>query len=264
MQDHHRPIRAILSELWGGLFAVDSRFWETLRVLLFRPGFLTRAYNDGQRIRYVRPLRLYIITSLILFTVVNTLDLQVVRFNDASSAQTQPDTTAIPAPAPVLDTNASADTVATTSNLGWIFMSEAMRQVDSVNRDFITRLPQVMFVLVPLFGWLVMVFYRKAKLFYTEHLIFALHTHVFAYIMFTLAGLWGLLFEDGEPAFFVLAVPLYVYLSLRRVYREGRVRTLFKLGGVLVIYLLFLFFGMLLTVFVLTLIRALPVMLEAI
>ena len=50
----------------------DSRFWGTLRPLLRRPGFLTREYFAGRRARYLPPLRLYLIMS-VLFFVLNAL-----------------------------------------------------------------------------------------------------------------------------------------------------------------------------------------------
>ena len=46
---------------------LDSRMARTLPAFLFRPGFLTREHNDGRRVRYSSPLRLYLLMSLLLF-----------------------------------------------------------------------------------------------------------------------------------------------------------------------------------------------------
>jgi|GEM_PF-6582586 len=45
----------------------DSRLLRTIIALVLRPGYLTRQYLIGRRARYVRPLRLYIVASLLFF-----------------------------------------------------------------------------------------------------------------------------------------------------------------------------------------------------
>src|SRR3954453_15254567 len=47
----------------------DSRLWRTLVPLLRRPGFLTREYFAGRRARYLPPLRLYLIMSVLFFVL---------------------------------------------------------------------------------------------------------------------------------------------------------------------------------------------------
>lgn len=58
----NRFARAVASELSDN----DSRTLRTLRAL-FHPGRLTRAFVDGQRRRYLPPLRLYLIISGVFF-----------------------------------------------------------------------------------------------------------------------------------------------------------------------------------------------------
>ncbi|HEY7886621.1 MAG TPA: DUF3667 domain-containing protein [Steroidobacteraceae bacterium] len=74
-QRHHdRPVHDFghfVSEAAEDLTHADSRLWQTLNALLFRPGFLTRAFLDGRRARYLPPLRLYLVISVIFFVVVD-------------------------------------------------------------------------------------------------------------------------------------------------------------------------------------------------
>ncbi|WP_373008285.1 DUF3667 domain-containing protein [Hyphomonas sp.] len=42
---------------------------RTLPDPLIRPGRMTRAYLDGQRARFIPPLRLYVLASLVLFVL---------------------------------------------------------------------------------------------------------------------------------------------------------------------------------------------------
>lgn len=63
-------LREFMREAMGRLVSFDARLWRTLRALVLRPGHLTRAYLDGQRRQYVRPARLLLAMSLILFAVI--------------------------------------------------------------------------------------------------------------------------------------------------------------------------------------------------
>jgi hypothetical protein len=62
-------LRKFMRDATGRLVSFDSRLWRTIFALVARPGFLTREYLDGRRRRYVRPTRLYLIMSLLLFAV---------------------------------------------------------------------------------------------------------------------------------------------------------------------------------------------------
>jgi len=45
----------------------SSKLYKTLLYLIFRPGLLTKEYNAGRRVKYIRPLRLYIMFSVVYF-----------------------------------------------------------------------------------------------------------------------------------------------------------------------------------------------------
>ena len=60
---------AFLREAAGRYVRFDGRMWRSLHALLFRPGFLTREYLAGRRRRYVRPARLFVALSIVLFAV---------------------------------------------------------------------------------------------------------------------------------------------------------------------------------------------------
>lgn len=47
----------------------DGKFFETLKDLLFRPGFLSSEYMKGKRMSYLNPVRMYVFTSAIFFLV---------------------------------------------------------------------------------------------------------------------------------------------------------------------------------------------------
>ena len=65
------PKRQTLGELFenflGSFFSYESKFFRTLKFLLFKPGFLAREYNAGRRESYYRPARMYVFISFIYF-----------------------------------------------------------------------------------------------------------------------------------------------------------------------------------------------------
>jgi hypothetical protein len=69
VRDQHLSLPRLLHEFTEEYLNLDSRVIRSLGHLLFRPGFLTQAYVQGRRQRYVRPFRLYLVASILFFTV---------------------------------------------------------------------------------------------------------------------------------------------------------------------------------------------------
>jgi len=55
-----RHFSSILGDVADTIFNIDGRLLRTLPALLLKPGFLTREYIEGHRIRYVSPVRLFV------------------------------------------------------------------------------------------------------------------------------------------------------------------------------------------------------------
>jgi Protein of unknown function (DUF3667) len=69
-QSERSPVRELF-ELAGDklqeFFSLDSKTIASVVPLYFRPGRLTQMYLQGQRVRFVKPLRLYIFLSVMMF-----------------------------------------------------------------------------------------------------------------------------------------------------------------------------------------------------
>jgi hypothetical protein len=74
--DYRRSIFRVLVDAADSFLNWDTKFLQTMTVLLLRPWKLTNDFNAGRRARYVHPLRLYLIASIIFFLVARALDLQ--------------------------------------------------------------------------------------------------------------------------------------------------------------------------------------------
>jgi hypothetical protein len=51
------------------IFHFDGKFFDTLKYLLIRPGFVPKQYVTGKRISYLDPIRMYLFTSAVFFLV---------------------------------------------------------------------------------------------------------------------------------------------------------------------------------------------------
>ncbi len=87
------------------------------------------------------------------------------------------------------------------------------------------NLPIMMFILLPIFGLILMLLHLKSKKFYIEHLIHGIHLHAFAYLIygFGILLIFNLSNDEINGWIFFLsfsAVTLYAFLSLKNVYKN--------------------------------------------
>lgn len=90
-QHAHNPLgsfRHAVEDVFESFWHVDGRIFRTLRDLLV-PGKIAREYLAGHRVRYIPPLRLYVILSLITFFIAHfataSLEGGLVAFNDGDN-----------------------------------------------------------------------------------------------------------------------------------------------------------------------------------
>jgi hypothetical protein len=105
-----------------------------------------------------------------------------------------------------------------------------------------TNLPYMMLCCVPLFALVLKILYLRRRIFYIDHLMYALHIHAFAYIgimLIVLATLGLNRVVPGPIANWAIALlwiwfAIQIFLSIRRVYRQGWFISVIKfcLGGV--------------------------------
>ena len=118
-------------------------------------------------------------------------------------------------------------------------------------------MPVTMFVLLPIVALLFKFWYLFARKFYVEHLIFALHNHSFIFVALlitmlssTLAG-WQEPAEEGPVTTAVTWInviiwswiPLYLLVSLKRVYQQNWTMTLAKYSLIGLSYFMLLSFA---------------------
>jgi hypothetical protein len=94
----------------------------------------------------------------------------------------------------------------------------------ALNEPLTAWLPRVLFLLLPLFALLLMLFYfRKRKdFYYVDHLIFSLNMHSFVFIVLVVAVGVAQVLDSGWVAFgAVVAMGLYFLFAMKRFYGQS-------------------------------------------
>jgi hypothetical protein len=250
--------RQFLREAAGRYVAMDGRLWRTLFALLFRPGFLTCAYLAGQRRRYVRPARLFLVLSLLMFAVFRVVltvpPIDVIQ-GDAPATGSAGAETRAPDHGAVLLPGLSVD-IDDGGNVnvqgGGALGAELKRRLDRFNalsrqdkteQTFLGVMrygPYAMFVMLPAFALLLRILYagRSARhparpRRYAEHLVFAAHDHAFFAAALTLSAVVPSGLARGALAAWAL---VYVVRAMKNVYGGRWIGVLVRAGFIAVAY----------------------------
>lgn len=119
--------------------------------------------------------------------------------------------------------------------------------------EAISKLPQIMFVILPLFALLLKVMFIFKKRLYMEHLTVALHSHSFIFLSILLIEIFNLALNSlNDPesfleriliilsALLVCWIPVYLYLMQKRIYQQGYLLTSIKYFVIGILYIILL------------------------
>ena len=113
-------------------------------------------------------------------------------------------------------------------------------------RNLYDNLPLSLIVLLPLMAFVLKALYPLSRRYYVEHLLFFVHFHAFMFLILTLQILLGRLnsllpIPEAVGILLIVAasfyVPVYLFVSMRRVYGQGRLITAAKYVVLTVSYL---------------------------
>jgi hypothetical protein len=196
-----------LHELFHEIAHVDGKIITTLRLLITKPGFLSREHFEGRRARYVAPIRLYLLLSVLCFGA-----------------------TAI---AP--DTGFRVSCRSCPPEI----RAEREREMGEALPHWA---PRAMFVLVPLFAGLVALAARGTGRHYPEHLYFSMHVHAawfFAGIIWAAAGFLTIPYIHLiTGAAVIIYSGNYFNRAFRRVYETRPLRAFLGTALISVTYLI--------------------------
>src|SRR6266513_213137 len=69
--DYRRSFRHVIIDVLDSFLNWDSKFFATLGLLVVKPWQLTNEFLAGKRVRYLHPLRLYLLASILFFFAIN-------------------------------------------------------------------------------------------------------------------------------------------------------------------------------------------------
>ena len=69
--DHNHGLWQFVAEFCEEFVRLDSKFFRTIVPLCIRPGFLTKEWVAGKRVRYITPLKLYLTLSALCFLMIS-------------------------------------------------------------------------------------------------------------------------------------------------------------------------------------------------
>jgi hypothetical protein len=237
------PTLPELAQQFGGAYiSTEGALWRSLKLLLMRPGELTRLYWAGRRKHYVLPLRLYLTISLLVLLVLR-LATQATLEGPLPAALPAPERMNFTVTLLVAEVGLRQGRYVCTGLPRWVcerirtrfdVRPEAVKQQMFRFTDrFVSNLGLALFALLPCFALLLKLAYWGRPLRYTEHLVFGLHVHAFGFLVLaaTLLPLGGV--ED----LVLLAAPVYLALALRRSYGGGWAATVLRAALVSTAYL---------------------------
>jgi len=266
----------LIRDAFGDLIELDSRVWQTLGPLLLKPGLLTKDYLIGRRARYMPPFRTYLVLSILFFVVAFfepsekfSLLLEPVAIPSPAEIARAEDDGKIPERMlDDFDDSNEVDCEITSDDLQdlpeWLAKRLTVERAQDictrVSRDrgkyFLSLLrdsmPVALIVLLPLMAMALKVLYPMSRRYFVEHLLFFVHFHAFFFLILTLQVIFQrsmdlLPIPDTIPILVNVAasfyVPVYLYLSMRRLYVQRHLFTVIKYLALLLTY----FFGASLT-----------------
>ncbi len=242
---HPPSTREFLHEFIGHYVALEGKLWQSLWLLLFKPGRLTLEYIQGRRVRYVQPLRMYLTFSLIFFALVKFSGLAVFDAGDRVHAPTTASAAKIQFgnSAEKNETFEAIEHGAQWLHAGWgpkaaRFLAQPMDVIWSqLVKAFFAFGPYAVFALMPVFALLLKLLYLGSGRRFGAHLLFALHANAFAFAMLTLIVPLPSSME-AVSSVLTLWLILYLPLAMRRVYGGSWIATVLRWSVLMLLHVL--------------------------
>ena len=197
-KEHHVSFDEIKKDFLDEAFDYDSRIFKTLKYLFTKPGFLTKQYWLGKRIKYLQPIRLYILASVIYYfinPILKSAQSQFIIANKLASKLIDP---------------------------------KYYNDIEKVILDYGQEIELLLFT--PLTGAILMILYKSRNKPFLHHIIASVHLSSFVFIYLTLINILLSLFNIINPLanFFYIIIPIYCIIMLKSIYNDSLFKSIFK------------------------------------
>ena len=231
-----------ISDYLSANFNLDSKILLTLKLLLFKPAFLTKEFLKGRQTKYIPPVRLYLVISLAYFFIL-ALNLpstnQLIKDNQGEPA----DTTKVTQGSSISDdssffnlnfSNESEEDSDTNLNIAQSFIKEKAELLKTKTGEvqFFENMKKYistgMFILLPFIALIfTLLFFRKK--YYIENLLFVVHLQSVILFIAIFFNLLDLVYDANWPL--VVELLLFVvitFLWMKNFYETSTWTTIWK------------------------------------
>ena len=251
----------------------DSSFWSTVKYLFFKPGFVTKEYLKGKRLSYVNPVKLYIFVSFITFFLLaffpskhgstvglnlkDEKEIELTKIMD--SLKTKDSLTK--ADLRLIEENISdsirlkKDKLLLEKELADepFFMKPIVEKNFEIKHRNISRehqakeftskifsmLPKGLFIYMPIFAFVLWIFYDKKKWWYFDHGIFTLHYFSVLLLSVLLMSLLSRISDWIDVGFVSIVISIFnfvlflylianFYMGIYSLYKQSKFKTVVK------------------------------------
>jgi hypothetical protein len=241
----------------------DGKLWKTVKLLLFKPGSLTKLYIEGKRASYIHPIRMYIFVSAVFFLFMFTGEAPVKPESAGSKANTSKDFASGLQEGLELDLdndtvnyktiaayNAAQQKLPSSKKDNWLdavikkkgielnekYGGDNLKIGKALIEKFENYFSRMLYISLPIFAFFIWVLYRRNKNhFFVDHIIFSIHIYCAFYIILFITQIVSIVndfFSDQLSGIIAFVVPLtlvfYLYKSLKNHFNQSRKKTLLK------------------------------------
>lgn len=217
----HRSLAMIGHDIIHGVLHLDGKLWNTLPLLVFKPGELTHRYISGERAKFVSPMAMFLFSVFAMFAVFQMVGL---------SAPTDLPTEIIDASTG--DRPAELDFGAT--GIEWLdqgIISKWKKNPSLMLYKLQSNGYKFSWLLIPLsipFVWLLFAWRRRYHAY--DHAAFVTYSLAFMSLLFIAVSLISVspLGSGWAAALLFLGGPVHLYKQLRHTYSLNRFSALWR------------------------------------
>ena len=254
----HRTLTSFFHDLLHGLLHFEGKIWNTLPLLVWKPGELTRRYIDGERAKFVSPIALFLFSVFLMFAAVSLFggvgglpaeakqglqeelrvdqrklaELEAQR--DAAEKTGQPTARLNERIGDLKDEiraiegvrSGNIDDMGIPSGVpGWIgdSVGEAAKNPELVAYKLKTNAYKFSWMIIPLsvpFVWLLFPFSRRFRLY--DHTVFVTYSLCFMSLLVVAGLIFGAAGLSSMAGLLWLLPPFHMYRQLKGAYALGR------------------------------------------
>jgi len=211
--DPDLKLKHFLSEYLSANFNIDSKFFVTLKTLIFEPAKLTKELLAGKREKYLTPIRLYLLISLVYFftfSLGNDNNGGIILISHPGNQVTLADS--IDDALITIDNIEDVDIDSLSYSEKILYTNLKLLDTPEGRLKFRQKIKKNlslgMFILIPLTAFIFYILFRKRTKYYIPNLVFTIHLQSLIFLWFSVFSILELITDSpilkiAETAFII-------------------------------------------------------------